>query len=78
MRTLGIIGLICGAAAAALCCTENGRSMLAQAKETMQDRMAEMRGGETGSEPRELVEGMLEQPHPDTMMAQAFEDAVTA
>jgi hypothetical protein len=76
MRTLGIIGLVCGAGAALLCCTERGRSLMSQARGMVQERLEALQGG--GAEPRELVEGVLEQPHPETAMAQAFEEAVAA
>jgi len=72
MRKFALMGLatLAGAGVGLLMFTQKGRALTAQ----LRQRMAS--GG--GEAPRDLVEEVLAQPHPDTAMAQAFEEAVTS
>lgn len=77
MRTVGLIALA-AAGIGFLFYTEKGRALKGQAMQGLQDcygrfsEMASSRGGVEG-----MVDRALHEPHPDTAVAHAFEEAVT-
>jgi hypothetical protein len=76
MRALGLIALA-GAGLGYLLCTENGRRMTQQAGNRMQDaygKMTDYVSTHTGVP--KMVREAVDEPHPDTAMATAFEEAV--
>lgn len=76
MRALGLIALA-AAGVGFLFYTEKGRALKGQAVQGLQDcyerfnDMAARRGGVEG-----MVDRALHEPHPETAVAQAFEEAV--
>ena len=75
MRALGLI-VLAGAGLGFLLCTDRGRRLTRQAGQSLQDGYNRM--GESMGQRRveKMVENVVEQPHPDTAMAHAFEEAV--
>lgn len=75
MRLLGIAAL----AAAGLgffLGTERGRRLSGSAKSAAQERFRAWNEQHSRKETEKAVEQALEQPHPDTAIARAFEEAV--
>ncbi len=78
MRALGLIALA-AAGVGFLFYTEKGRAPKGQAAERLQDcyqQFNEMVARRRGVE--KMVDRALQEPHPDTAVAQAFEEAVTS
>ena len=81
MKTMTIIGLSAagiGAAAGYLIYTERGRNICRQTGDFLQDQYQRGKDRLTGqgeNEVEEIVQEALAEPHPDTVMAHAFEEA---
>jgi hypothetical protein len=77
MKTLGIAALA-GIGIALLFGTERGRQMMGQAKESLQQLPERFKNEAEGAAPEKIIQQVLEEPHPDTAMAMAFQEAVAA
>ena len=76
MRKLGLLA-IAGAGVGFFLCTEQGRTLMRRCGEAIQDGYRRLSDYRAQREVEELVEKAVEQPHPDTAVARAFEEAVT-
>lgn len=79
MRKLSLLA-IAGAAIGYFCCTEKGRSMMRQAGDSMRDGMNQIKdrlGSGEGSV-TDIVQNSLAEPHPQTAMSQALEEAIAS
>jgi hypothetical protein len=75
-RTIGLLALT-GAGIAYLMCTDRGRSLMQQAKTTAQDtyeKLSDRIMNRSGVD--SIVEDALAQPHEDTAVARALEEAI--
>lgn len=79
MRKFSLLALT-GAAIGFFCCTEKGRTMMRQAGDSMRDGVSQIKermgAGETSV--TDMVQESLAEPHPDTVMAHALEEAVAS
>ena len=74
MKTALVVALA-GAGLGWLLFTESGQTVCRQAREFGRDGLSSLTGD---VDSRQLVVRAVRQPHPDTAMAQALEEAVTA
>jgi hypothetical protein len=76
MRTFGLLALF-GAAAGFLLCTDKGRQLTREAGSMLREQADQLRSRlEKAPEVTRVVESVLAQPHPDTPVARAFEEAL--
>jgi hypothetical protein len=77
MKTLGIAALA-GIGIALLFGTEKGRGLMGQARDAMTRMPGQITDALDTSSPEKIIQQVLEEAHPDTAMAQAFQEAVAA
>jgi hypothetical protein len=77
MRKLGIAALA-GLGIALLFGTDQGRRLMSQAREMLPKLPEPSLGEPEAAAPKQLVQEVLEAPHPETAMAHAFQQAVAA
>lgn len=79
MRKISLLA-VAGAALGYFCCTEKGRSMIRQAGDSMRDGMNRMkeRMGSGEDTVSDLVRESLSEPHPETAMSTALEEAIVS
>ena len=74
MRTLGLLALA-GAGVGFLFYTDAGRRLRGDAARRARDQYNALRDGLASYDSRRTIEKALDEPHPDTQIAQAFEEA---
>jgi len=77
MKTLGIAALA-GIGIALLFGTDRGRQLMGQARESLQQLPERFKDGTGSPAPETIIQQVLEESHPDTAMAHAFQEAVAA
>ena len=79
MRKLSLLAMA-GAAIGYFCCTEKGRSMMRQAGDSMRDGITQLkeRMGSGEGSVTNIIQDSLAEPHPQTAMSQALEEAVAS
>lgn len=77
MKTLGMAALA-GIGIALLFGTDRGRQMMGQAKESLQQLPGRFKSEPEGAAPEKIIQQVLEESHPDTAMAHAFQEAIAA
>ena len=74
-RTIGLIALA-GAGIGYLLCTDKGRALTHQAGQYLQDQYRNANDAMARRGTEKTIHKALDQPHPDTAVAQAFEEAL--
>lgn len=77
MKKLGLAALA-GIGIALLFGTERGRQLLGQARESLGELPSRLPGDPEPAAPEQLIQQVLDEPHPDTAMAHAFQQAIAA
>jgi hypothetical protein len=77
MKKLGIAALA-GLGIALLFGTSRGRQLISQAREMLPQLPEPFQSEPEAAAPEQIIQQVLEEQHPDTAMAQAFQQAVAA